>query len=61
MDKSLVCLLVLSLLLLAWQAPYAVLTLVGIIALAVLFVRGTWTFLQGFGQAVPEPQRVSTD
>lgn len=61
MDKTLLFLLVLSLLLLTWQAPHAMLTLVAIIALSVVFVRGTWGFLQGFGQSVPEAQRVRTD
>lgn len=61
MDKTLLALLILSLLLLTWQAPYAMLTLVGIVALSVVFIRGTWGILQSSNQAIPDPERVRTD
>lgn len=61
MDKTLLSLLVLSLLLLTWQAPYAMLTFVAIIALSVVFVRVTWGILQSSDQSVPDAQRVRTD
>lgn len=61
MDRTLISLLVISLLLIAWQAPYAVLTLVGIVALSIASVRGAWGVVQGWNDTIPEPQRVSTD
>ncbi|PSN17095.1 hypothetical protein C7271_19540 [filamentous cyanobacterium CCP5] len=61
MDKTLIFLLIFSLLLVTWQAPFAMLTLMGIVALSVVFVRITWGLLQGFNQPAPEAQRVPTD
>lgn len=61
MDMSLIAMLVISVGLVAWQAPYAVLTLFAIIMFTAIFVRGAWSFLQGFGKSVPEAERVRSD
>lgn len=58
MDKSLLILLVLSMVLVSLLAPYAMLTITAIISLVSLFIWGSWSFLQGFGQSTPAPQRV---
>lgn len=60
MDKTLLILLLLSIALIGAGAPYTTLTLLAIIALAVLSTWGSWSFLQGFGQRQPkvQPQRI---
>jgi uncharacterized membrane protein YphA (DoxX/SURF4 family) len=60
MDRTLLPLLLLSLVLIGMVAPYATLTLAGIVALSVVTTWGFWNFFQGLGQSQPEaqPQRI---
>lgn len=60
MDRTLLTLLGLSILLISLIAPYATLTVAGIVTLTTGFIWGTWVLLQGFGrsQAQMQPQRI---
>lgn len=60
MDRTLLTLLLLTAVLIGTMAPYATLTLVGIIALSAATTWGFWGFLQGLGRSQPEvqPQRI---
>ncbi|HEY9761583.1 MAG TPA: hypothetical protein V6D07_03600 [Trichocoleus sp.] len=60
MDRTLLTLLMLCVVLVGMVAPYATLTLTGIIILAAVATWGSWSFLRGFGQQEPEvqPQRI---
>ena len=48
MDRTLLTLLILSLLLVAMQAPHATLTLIAVLVLSTLATRGSWAILQSF-------------
>lgn len=57
MDRTLLLLLLLSVVLITAWAPYATLTLSAIVGLSALVTRGAWTVLQGVEPA-EAPQRV---
>ncbi|NER81870.1 MAG: hypothetical protein F6K42_20360 [Leptolyngbya sp. SIO1D8] len=56
MDRTLLPLLLLSMLLVAMLAPHATLTLTAVVALSVLATRGSWAIIQAFG-TTSETQR----
>lgn len=51
MDKTLLPLLVLSVILVTILAPHATLTLAAVVGLSVIVTRSSWAILQSFGQA----------
>lgn len=60
MDRTLLTLLIMCIVLIGMIAPYATLTLTGIVMLAVVTTWGSWSFIQRLGQQQPEvqPQRI---
>ena len=56
MDKTLLPLLLLSVVLIAMLAPHATLTLAVIVILSAIATRGSWAIIQAFGQT-SETQR----
>ncbi|HEY9878230.1 MAG TPA: hypothetical protein V6D29_07225 [Leptolyngbyaceae cyanobacterium] len=60
MDRTLLALLMLCVVLIGMIAPYATLTLTGIVMLAAVTTWGSWALIQGFGRRQPEvqPQRI---
>ncbi len=51
MDRTLVTLLILSIVLIAMSAPHAMLTLTAVLVLSALATRGTWAILRSFEPA----------